>query len=406
MTHSQKSTRRHSRLIASAALASASLMVLSACGSGDASSADSDEPIPIGIIADRSGATGDVGAPYNDGMLAYIEQLNAAGGIEGREIEAHSNDYAYEIPQAEELYRRYVNDGVVAIMGWGTGDTEALRTRVANDELPFMSGSFSEELTVPEESPYNFLVAPTYSDQMRVALNWIAQDAGGETGVAVLHNDSPFGTSPVADGEAWVEEQGLDIDYVSHAMPAGTTNFAGVLSQVDSAGAEYIVVQNVASPAAQLARDLAAQGGEQKIICLNWCGNELFITSAGDAAEGHLMVQPIAPISAEKPGHEAIAAYLEEQGQDSESAGVSYVQGWYTMHVMAEGIRHTLEAGEDLTGAAIRESLETMGAVDTGEVIGGGPVEFSPESHRGSVASNVYEVQDGRMVEVEAGATP
>ncbi|HLR45484.1 MAG TPA: ABC transporter substrate-binding protein, partial [Brevibacterium sp.] len=368
---------KHSRFLSAAAFAAVTAMTLSACGGGGAASADSDEPIPIGVIADLSGATGDVGTPYNEGMLAYVEHVNADGGINGREIDAKSNDYAYEVPQAEELYRRYLSEDVVAIQGWGTGDTEALRTRVANDELPFMSGSFSEELTDVEESPYNFLVAATYSDQMRAALNWIAEQSDGEVGVAALHHDSPFGTSPVGDGEAWIDEQGLDIDYSSHAMPAGTTNFAGILSQVDSAGAEYIVVQNVASPAAQLARDLEAQGGDQTIVCLNWCGNELFVSSAGDAAEGHVMVQPIAPVTTERPGHEDLIAYAEEQGMDSSDIQVSFVQGWYAMHIMAEGIRHTLEAGEDLTGPAIRESLETMGPIDTGGVIGDGTVEFS-----------------------------
>lgn len=397
---------KQSRFLSAAALAAVTALTLSACGGGGSASADSDEPIPIGIIADLSGATGDVGTPYNEGMLAYVEHLNDNGGIDGREIEAISNDYAYEVPQAEELYRRYVNDEVVAIQGWGTGDTEALRTRVANDELPFMSGSFSEELTDPEDSPYNFLVAATYSDQMRAALNWIAEESDGEVGVAALHHDSPFGTSPVADGEAWIEEQGLDISFSSHAMPAGTTNFAGVLSQVDSAGAEYIIIQNVASPAAQLARDLAAQGGDQKIVCLNWCGNELFVTSAGDAAEGHVMVQPIAPVSMERPGHEDLIAYAEEQGTDPADIHVSYVQGWYAMHIMAEGIRHTLEAGEDLTGAAIRESLETMGPIDTGGVIGDGTVEFSADSHRGSTTSGLYEVKDGELTVIEEAVAP
>lgn len=397
---------KHSRFLSAAAFAAVTAMALSACGGGGAASADSDEPIPIGVIADLSGATGDVGTPYNEGMLAYVEHVNANGGINGREIDAMSNDYAYEVPQAEELYRRYLSEEVVAIQGWGTGDTEALRTRVANDELPFMSGSFSEELTDVEESPYNFLVAATYSDQMRAALNWISEQSDGEVGVAALHHDSPFGTSPVGDGEAWIDEQGLDIDYTSHAMPAGTTNFAGILSQVDSAGAEYIIIQNVASPAAQLARDLEAQGGDQTIVCLNWCGNELFATSAGDAAEGHVMVQPIAPVTTERPGHEDLLAYTEEQGMESSDIQVSYVQGWYAMHIMAEGIRHTLEAGEDLTGPAIRESLETMGPIDTGGVIGEGTVEFSAETHRGSTTTGLYEVQDGELVVLEEAVAP
>ena len=384
-------------------LAAASLL-LSACGGGDATDADSEEPIKIGGIMDQSGATGDVGAPYSEGMVAYVDYINENGGINGREIDADVNDYAYEIPQAEDLYRRYVNDGAVAIMGWGTGDTEALRTRVANDELPFISGSFSEELTELENSPYNFLIAPTYSDQMRVALNYIAEQSDGETRVAVLHNDSPFGTSPVADGEAWIEEQGLEIDFSSHPIPSGTTNFTGLLSQVSDA--EYIMVQDVAAPASQLARDIESQGTDQTIVCLNWCSSELFVTSAGDAAEDHMMIQPIAPLSAEKPGHEPIVEYLEANGGNADEEVVSYVQGWYAMHVMAEGIRHTLDEGKDLTGPNIRESLETMGPVDTGEVIGDGTVEFSPESHRGTVYSNIYTVEDGTLVEVESGVQP
>jgi branched-chain amino acid transport system substrate-binding protein len=399
-----RSTRK-----ATVAIAAASALVLSACGGdgGGGGEGGDDGPIKVGIIADLTGATGDVGTPYNQGMLAYIDYLNADGGIEGREIEALSNDYAYEVPQAEQLYNQYVNDDVVAIQGWGTGDTEALSQSVANDELPFMSGSFAEPLTDPEEAPYNFVVAPTYSDQMRIALNWIAEDAGGASEVAVFHHDSPFGQAPVGDGEAWVSEQGLDLGYQAYAMPGGQANYVGLLSQAQSQGAKYIVIQNVASPAAQVARDIADQGLDMKIVCLNWCANELFIDTAGaEAAEGHVLIQPFAPMSSEKEGHAVIAEYLEEQGQDPEAVGTSYVQGWYVMHVMAEGMRHTISEGEELTGPNLRTALETMGAIDTGGVVGEGAVEFSEESHRGSSGTGIYQAQDGAMVEVQAGATP
>ena len=405
-----KSTGRGAFVASLAALA----LGLSACGSDDGgdgggggdAGGDSGEPISVGMIADLTGATGDVGAPYNEGMLAYVDWRNANGGVADREIEAMSNDYAYEVPQAEQLYKQYVNDGVVAVQGWGTGDTEALHTKVAADELPFMSGSFAESLTDPEEAPYNFVVAPTYSDQMRIALNWIDEDSGGDAEVAVFHHDSPFGQAPVADGEAWIDEQELGLGYEAYAMPGGQQNYVGLLSQAQSQGAKYIVIQNVASPAAQVAKDIAAQNLDMKIVCLNWCGNELFITTAGDeAAEGHMLIQPFAPISQEKDGHEEMIAYLEEQGEDPASKGTSWVQGWMVMHVMAEGMEKAAEDGE-ITGPAIREALETMGAIDTGGVIGEGNIEFSADSHRGSTSAGIYMAEGGQMVEVEAGATP
>ena len=76
-----------------------------------------------------------------------------------------------------------------------------------------------------------------------------------------------------------------------------------------------------------------------KIVYLNWCSDELFITTAGaDNAEGHVLVSPIAPPTAMKPGHEPIDTYLKSKGSSLEKEGLHYAQGWYTMHVMAEGI--------------------------------------------------------------------
>src|SRR5688500_7884165 len=104
------------------AAAAAAALALSACapGGGGESAENSEGPIKIGIIADLTGATGDVGTPYNEGMLGYIDWLNADGGIDGREIDATSKDYAYDVPTAERLYKEYINEGAVAIQGWGT----------------------------------------------------------------------------------------------------------------------------------------------------------------------------------------------------------------------------------------------------------------------------------------------
>ncbi|MGB4809580.1 MAG: ABC transporter substrate-binding protein, partial [Candidatus Phosphoribacter baldrii] len=319
--------------------ASASVLLgLAACGGGGGGAASDNAPIKVGIIADLTGATGDVGKPYNEGMLGYIDWINSKGGIKGHKIEATSNDYAYQVPKAEELYKKYVTDGDVIIMGWGTGDSEALRTKIASDKLPFMSASYAEVLTSPKDSPYNFVVAPTYSDQMRVALNWIAKDAGGKAEVAVFHSDSPFGTAPVADGQKWIADKGLQLGFRAYPMPK-TPNFVGLLSQAQAQGAKYIVIQNVSSPAAQVAKDIKAGNLDMKIVCLNWCADELFVKTAGaDNAEGHVMIQPFAPSSVGKEGSKVIDDYLKTKGSSLEAKGLHYAQGWYTMDVMAKGV--------------------------------------------------------------------
>ncbi|GAA5112962.1 ABC transporter substrate-binding protein [Haloechinothrix salitolerans] len=393
------------RMRTTLALAAAAGLTLTACGGPDAGTGGEDGgPIAIGVLSDLSGATADVGTPYSEGIRGYVDWLNANGGIDGRDLELKLNDYAYDVARAEQLYSQYVNEDVVAIQGWGTADTEALRQKVAQDELPFMSASYAETLVDPEETPYNFVVATTYSDQMRVALDWISEDAGGESEVAVFHHDSPFGESPVADGKKHIDEKDLDLGYKSYAMPSGATDYVAQLGRAKSQGAEYVVIQNVSSPAAVVAKNIAQQNLDMKIVCLNWCSDELFIKLAGDAADGHVMVQPFAPPNSGASGLEDAAQHLESEGGSLEQKGLHYTQGWYTMHVMAEGIRHLVENGTEVTGPNLKQALEEMGPVDTGGVTQ--PVEFSAESHKGVDGTGIYEVSDGEMTELAAEATP
>jgi len=65
--------------------------------------------------------------------------------------------------------------------GRGTADTEALSGFVAQDQIPFISGSYAAALADPAGSkarpaPYNFFYGPTYSDALRAMLIWAAAD--------------------------------------------------------------------------------------------------------------------------------------------------------------------------------------------------------------------------------------
>ena len=374
-----------------------------AADGGTTVAADGD-PIRVGAIFDLTGATADVGTPFADGVKAYVDWVNSEGGIEGRPIELLNQDYQYDVAQAEQLYSQFLSEGVVAFSGWGTGDSEALRARVNEDEVPFVSASYAETLANPAETPYNFVVAVTYSQQMRIALRHIADESGGEhVEVAVFHNDSPFGEAPLADGEAYIADNGLDIGYETYAMPAGATDFVGELSQAEGQGAEYIIVQNVSSPAATLARDIQAQGLVATVFCLNWCGDELFVELAGDAAEGALGVLPFAPPSQADGDISAVESYLESAGQSLDDINLHFTQGWYQFSVLAEGIRAVVAAGGEVTGPSVKEALEAAGPIDTPVTE---PIDFSAESHAGMQAARVYQVQDGAWASVTDAINP
>jgi branched-chain amino acid transport system substrate-binding protein len=396
------------------ALLAALVLVLAACGDDapppDDPAADPEEPVAdpdddapepadgepilIGNIADLSGPTGDVGTPYSEGVRGYVEWRNAQGGIQGRPIELLWEDYQYDVAVAERLYTDYAAQGVVAIQGWGTADTEALRGRVNADEIPYMSASYSEGMVDPEETPYNFIVATSYSDQMRLALRWIHEQSPGAE-VAVFHHDSPFGTSPVPDGEAYIAEQGLDLGYQVHVMPGGATDFIGELRRVQDDGVGYIIVQNVESPAAVLARDVAEQGLDIQLVLLNWAGGELFVDLAGDAAEGAIAVQPWVPVAIDVPGQAEPRAHLQEQGEELTS--LHYTQGWWKMALMADTIESLIEAGQEVTGPALRDALNQVENYDTQGVSLPITLTTREDGRRtGMVCSPLYVVDGGQ----------
>src|SRR5258707_7440121 len=83
--------------------------------------------IAIGHLADYSGGTSDVGTPYGQGVADTYAWINKNGGIGGKQVALDTNDYGYQVPRAIALYKKWSGgDKVVAIIGLGTADTQAL----------------------------------------------------------------------------------------------------------------------------------------------------------------------------------------------------------------------------------------------------------------------------------------
>jgi len=141
------------------------------------------QEIQIGALYDQTGPTSDVGQDYALGVQEAIAYVNDQGGINGKKIVLHGYDYSYDKSKAATLYAQMKDqDKVIAILGWGTGDTEALRPSVADDKMPYVSASYSAHLTDPNEARYNFFNSSDYSTNARAALTawydevWLKSD--------------------------------------------------------------------------------------------------------------------------------------------------------------------------------------------------------------------------------------
>lgn len=375
-------------------LAAAGLLAFSgACGGDGGGDGAGDNAIKVGAIFDLTGPTADVGTDYADGMRGYVDWVNMQGGIEGRPIDLIYQDYAYQVDRAEQLYSQFVAEGAVVFMGWGTGDTEALRLRITEDEIPFSSASLSHVLGDPAEAPYNFLVAPTYTDQFRIALDWIARNHGeGTPIVALMHNASPFGLSPSRHGGVEFAEA-LGIELALYEMPRGAVDYTAEFSLIRQSGAQYVVFQNTSGPASVALQNANSLGLDLTFVCLNWCANAQLVDLAGEVAEGMLGTIPYAPLSVDVPGTRVIRDYLAGKGESVAGKTNAYTQAWWTFAVFGQAMEQVLASGQELTGANIKAALETFTDLDMGGVTV--PITFTPNDHLGAKGLRIFRVEGG-----------
>jgi branched-chain amino acid transport system substrate-binding protein len=379
-------------------------LTIVACGQtpaaqSTAADAAGGEPIKIGALFDLTGPTSDVGKFYSEGIIAYVDWKNAQGGVQGHKLELIHADYAYQLPKAEELYTKYVTqDKVVAFSGWGTADTEALKGKITQDKIPFVSASYAATLGDPAQTPYNFLVGTTYGDQLIIAQKWALEDwrQKGNSGApkfAYLINDSPFGKSPVEDGKKHAAANGVSEPLVVPS-PKGATDLTAQLTQIKDSGANYVFLQNVPSPAALALKNAKALGltPQTQFVCLNWCANGVLIKLAGDAAEGVVGALPFDPAGAE--GAKQALAYASAQHLDIASGEGIYVQAWWSMAILVEGMDRTLTAGKPVNGENMKAALETLKDFTTGGVVA--PITFTTTNHRGNNSLKLYQIKGGK----------
>lgn len=359
---------------------------------GFAVSATAADTIVIGHIADLTGPTSAVGKPYADGVQAYADWLNSHGGVNGKKVKLLRSDYAYKIPEALNLYKKFKTvDKVLAIQGWGTGDTEALTKMVGRDKIPYFSASYSAHLTDPKKAPYNFFIAADYSTQLRAGLKYLKDNwkESRKPKIAFIYPDHPYGKAPIPAGKKYAEELGFEIvgeENVGLRAIEATTQLLNLKKNEP----DFAWIGGTTPSAAVILKDAKKLGLKTKFLINIWGNDENLFKLAGDAANGALGLQAAAVYGDDVPGMKTIVEVTKGEHQMTH-----FIRGWVSMMVMAEGLKRADAAG-DLTGPGLKKALETLRDFDTGGLTA--PITYTADDHRPNLSAKIYEYQDGKMV--------
>jgi branched-chain amino acid transport system substrate-binding protein len=351
------------------------------------------QTIKIGGIFDLTGGTGDVGAPYAVAARDYINYVNKHGGVNGKKIELIDTDYAYKIPQAVSAYKDQVSKGVIAILGWGTGDTEAMAPMIATDKIPYISASYSEHL-VFDKTPYNFVAGTTYSDQARLAIQWIKdtwKDKSRAPRVALIFNDSGFGRSPIQDAEDFAKKIGVEIvdkEIVGLQALDATTQ----LLNMQKKAPDFAINQHTLMATSTILKDAKKLGLKNKFIGLNWTFSEKLLEMAGDASEGFMAPMPFAFWTETKlKGVQFMHQVRKEMSGKEDAQPVNYTQGFISAYLLVEALK---KAGNTLTGENIKNVLET----NTFDMMGlSADIAYKPELRKPNLSAKMYIIKNRKI---------
>jgi len=350
--------------------------------------------IKVGHLADLTGPTSSVGLPYAKGVQDYKNYVNAHGGINGKQIDMQMFDYAYDKNKAIFQYKKYIEDKVVAIQGWGTGDTEALTGFLAADKIPYLSASYSAHLTDPAKAPYNFFIAADYTTQLRVGLKYIKDNWKKKQTpkIVFIYPNHPYGIAPIKGGKEYAKEIGFvgsailgDEDVSLKAIEANSQ-----MLSVKNKGADFAWIGGTTPSAAVIIKDAKKLGLKTKFLVNIWGNDEDLIKIAGDAADGVLGLQAAAVYGDDVPGMKLIKEITKNEHQNTH-----YIRGWVSMMVLCEALKTADKKGE-LTGPGVKAVLETFKDFDTGGLTS--KITYAPNDHRPNMSAKIYEYQKGALV--------
>ena len=386
------------KILAGAALAAGTML-------GTAHAQDS---VLVGHLADYTGPTSFVGKQYAPGVTDAFKQINADGGIDGTMVELDTVDYAYKVPEAISLYKRWIGNGMVALQGWGTADTEALITFITRDEIPNISGSYSAHLTDPSgknpntklPAPFNFFYGPSYSDACRALVQWASEDAKGKgiDNPTFVHtgDNHPYPNAPKEACAAYAEELGMTVA-PPVVVPLAPGDFKAQCLTIKDTGAQYVYMGNLGGSVVSLIKSCNTVGVEATYMGNPWAGDYQTV----EAAEAQNLIFPTSTpfYGADVPGMALVKTILENGGgQVGDRPTHHYLRGVCAAYYMKEAMEWA-KANGGITGKGIRD-----GMYQKSEWVPEGlegvclPSTWTPEDHRGlmTVAINSGSMTDGK----------
>lgn len=318
-----------------------------------------DETIKLGIVAPMSGPNARYGAFSMHGAELAVKDINAAGGIDGRQIELFNADSQGTPVEGVSATRRLIDeDEVDYIIGDVSSSVTLAMQPVAEDAGVLLLNAASSNPKITYGAgvggyKWTYRNYPTDENRAFVVAKYAAEQRGFGK-FAVLSVDSDYGRSAIEFTKKYLPEfkgEILSEDYYKE----GEVDFRSVLAKIRDNGAQAIIMYGLADTTPIVARQMVEIGlaGKVTLIGNGEFNTEKTIKSAPTALEGAVEAAAWLP-AFDSPESKAFVEKFTTEYKEAPN-NHAYVH-WDTVNLLAKAIHEAGSADRE----KVRDALSRI----------------------------------------------
>jgi branched-chain amino acid transport system substrate-binding protein len=353
-----------------------------------AAAAAQSQTIKIAVLQELSGAGATAGTNAKNGVLLAVKEINEAGGILGKKIEATVSDTQSNPGVAKGLATKAVDDGVFAVMGpTFSGSIMVSMAETKRAEIPNFTGGEAASIT-QQGNPYIFRTSFTQTTAMPKVARYIANNLKAKT-VAVIFVNNDFGKGGRDSFAKAADAAGVKV-VADISTDSGQVDFSAPVLKAKQSNADVIFVYTNEEESARALRELRKQGVSKPIVGETTLTGQKVIELAGDAANGAVAH---VGLTVDAPNPQMLkfkAKFFQEYKYISDHNGI---KGYTGMYLLKAGIE---KAGK-LDRVAVAKALHglSISAAKEPGVIMDVSVDANGDLDRESF---IVEVKDGKQL--------
>ncbi|TAN34689.1 branched-chain amino acid ABC transporter substrate-binding protein [bacterium] len=216
-------------------------LVTGACGAPGGQSGNASGPIVIGGLTQTTGVDAYVGAQCKDAMQLAVDQANAAGGINGRQIQLTFEDDQDDPAKAATLTQKMINEGVAAVVEHDSSAITLAVLPIANRARVVVMSVSATSPSVTERGYHYFFRTINRADRGQPVIEAdYAVEALHATSAAVLNDKTTYGQSFTDAFAAEFAAKGGKI-IATDSITAGAADYTPILTRIKSNAPDVLV---------------------------------------------------------------------------------------------------------------------------------------------------------------------